>query len=177
MSHFIWRCISRVVLRHSKRTRVDAVAAIETARLQSRHHDAVIRNLDRVRRTNQCARRFLAMHTHGRHRRGCLGAIDVVDKDHRIAFVCGALAARGDTGTAADAALRIDEHRLFHPLPSFHLTRRRAFSLPAHNRQLPGMNLLDPRRARFELRNLRQSDRAPDSSVDSLPVVHPSDTE
>jgi hypothetical protein len=54
------------------------------------------------------------MHADRRHRRGCLGAIDVIDEDHLIAFMCRALATRRDTGAAADAPLRIDEHCLFH---------------------------------------------------------------
>ena len=143
-----------VVLRHSERAGVDAVSAIETARFQSRHNYAVIRNFDRVCRTNQRARGLLAVHTHRRHRRRRFGAIDVVDKDHRIPFVCRTLAARSNTGSTPDAALRIDEHRLFH-LPSFHLARRCAFALAAENRQLPGMNLFNSRGACLELRNFR----------------------
>src|SRR6185503_8951486 len=104
----------RVVFWHSKWTRIDAVTAIETAWLERRHHDAVIRNLDRIRRTNECTGRLLAMHADSRHRCCCLGSIDVIDKDHRVTLVCGAFAAGSDTGTAADATLRIDEHRLFH---------------------------------------------------------------
>src|SRR5262249_8500314 len=37
-----------------------------------------------------------------------------VDKNHGIALVRAALATGGDAGAAADAALRIDEHGLFH---------------------------------------------------------------
>ena len=109
-----------VVLRHSKGTRVDAVSAIETAWLQRRHHHSVIGNFDRIRRTDQCAGRFFAVHAQRRHRGRCLGAIDVIDEDHRIAFVRGTFAARRYTGAAADAALRIDKHGLFHPLSPFY---------------------------------------------------------
>src|SRR5215204_931708 len=104
----------RVVLWHSKGTRVDAVTAIETAWLERRHHYAVIRNLDRIRRANEGTRGLVAMHADGRHRCSCLGAINVIDKDHRVTLVCGAFAASGYTGTAANATLRIDEHRFFH---------------------------------------------------------------
>ena len=146
----------RVVLRHAERARVDAVAAIEAARLQRRHHDAVLRNLDRVRRTNERARRLLAVHADGRHRRSRLGAVDVVDKDHRVAFVRRALAARGDAGAAADATLRIDEHCLFHQLTPFCTSLRDAplRCLPRIG-NCPRMNLLDSRGAGFVLRNLR----------------------
>ena len=54
------------------------------------------------------------MHTESRHRRRGLGAVDVIDEDHRVTFVRSAFTAGGDTGTAANAALRIDEHGLFH---------------------------------------------------------------
>ena len=54
------------------------------------------------------------MHADGRHRRSCFSAIDVVDKNHRVALVSGAFAARSNAGSTAYAALRIDEHRLFH---------------------------------------------------------------
>ena len=104
----------RVVLWHAERARVDAVAAIETTRLQRGHHYAVVGNLDRIRGTNECTRGLVAMHANGRHRCGCFSAIHVIDKDHRITLVRGAFAAGGDTGSAANATLRIDEHRLFH---------------------------------------------------------------
>jgi hypothetical protein len=110
-----------------------------------------------------------------RHRRRRLGAIDVVDKDHRVAFVRGALAARSDTGATADATLRIDEHRLFHRT-LFSPRSTTPFSLPAHDRQLPRMNLFDSRGARLEL-GIFDTDRARDSSVDYTPTVRPSDTE
>ena len=93
------------------------------------------------------------MHAEGRHRRGCFRAIDIVDEDHRIAFMRGAFATSGNTGAAAYAALRIDKHRLFHPLPPLHLAGRCAFALPAENRQLSRMNLLNSRRTGLELWN------------------------
>src|SRR5262249_52386646 len=104
----------RVVLGYSERTRVDAIPTIQAPRLQRRHDHAFFRNLDRVGGTNERAGWLLAVHTDSRHRRRRLSAIDVVDKDHRIAFVRSALAAGGHTRTAANATLRIDEHRLFH---------------------------------------------------------------
>src|ERR1051325_11877323 len=69
--------------------------------------------------------------------------------------MCGALATRCDAGPAADATLRIDEHRLFHPLTPFHLAGRCAFALTTENRQLPRMDLFNSRRTSLELRNLR----------------------
>lgn len=104
----------RVVFRHAERTGIHAVATVEAARLQGRHDDAVLGNFDRIRGTDERAGRLVAMHANSRHRGGRFGAIDVVDKDHRVAFVRRALAARSHTRAAANAALRIDEHRLFH---------------------------------------------------------------
>src|SRR5262245_57502233 len=54
------------------------------------------------------------MHADRRHRRGRLGSIDVVDKDHRVTFVRRAFPARGHARATADATLRIDEHCLLH---------------------------------------------------------------
>ena len=110
----------RVVLGNAEGTGIDAVAAVETARFERGHDHAVVGYLNRICRTDQRARRFVAVHADGRHRRGSFGAINVVNEDQWIAFVGGAFATGGDAGPAANAALRIDEHCLFHRLPPFH---------------------------------------------------------
>src|SRR5215813_5208911 len=104
----------RVVLRHAEGAGVDAVPAIETAWLQGGHHHAIVGNLDRIGGANQSTGWLLTMHAKRRHRGGCFGPVEVVDKNHGIALVRAALATGGDAGAAADAALRIDEHGLFH---------------------------------------------------------------
>ena len=60
------------------------------------------------------------MHAKRRHCGRGFRSIDVVNKDHRIAFVGSALATRGYAGATTDAALWIDEHRLFHQLTPLH---------------------------------------------------------
>src|SRR6185503_2208238 len=99
-----------VVFRHSERTGIDAVATVKAPWFQRRHYYSIFRNLDRISRTNKSARWFVTVHTDCGHCGRRLSPIDVIDEDHRITFVCRALAARSHTGAAADAALRIDEH-------------------------------------------------------------------
>src|SRR5690606_9645223 len=86
-----------------------------------RHNDAVLVLLDGVGGTDQSASRLGAVHANSRHCRGCLAAVDIVDKYHRIALVCIAFATGTDTGAAADAPLRIDEHCLLHNFRLFTL--------------------------------------------------------
>ncbi len=111
----------RVVLGNAEGTGIYAVAAVETTRFQRGHDYAIVGYLDGISRTNQRACRFIAVHADRRHRGGGFGSVNVVDEDHRIAFVGRAFAASGDAGPAANTALRIDEHRLFHYLSPLHL--------------------------------------------------------
>src|SRR5262249_26006375 len=95
------------------------------------------------------------MHADSRHCGSGFRAIYIVHEDHRIAFVRRTFAAGADNRATANATLRIDEHRLFHGLPSLDLAERRAFARLPHDRQLPRMNFLDPRCASLELRDFR----------------------
>ena len=144
-----------VVFRHAERTRVDTVAAIETAWFERRHHDSVFVLFDRVGRAHERTGRLDAVHAHGRHRRCRLGSVDVVDKDHRITFVRRTLAARGHARAAADAALRVDEHCLLHLLSPLTSLKLAPFAALAEQRQLTRMDLLDACGAGFVFRNFR----------------------
>src|SRR5262249_35116609 len=98
-----------VQLGHAERARGDAVAAGNAARLPRRLNDAVAGPLDRVGGTGFRAGRLLAVHAHHRHRLHAVGAIDVLEMDHRIAAVRVALGARLHTRLAPDAAAGINE--------------------------------------------------------------------
>src|SRR5947209_1080735 len=104
----------RVVLWHAEGAGINAVAAIQTTRLQGSHYNALFRNLYSVRRTNERARRLNAVHTNRRHRRGRLRTLKIIHKYHRVPFVRRTLSARGHTRAAADTTLRVYEHCLFH---------------------------------------------------------------
>src|SRR5262245_45257789 len=59
------------------------------------------------------------MHTDGWHGCSCFGPVDVINKDHSLALMRGALTASGNARPASDAPLRIDEHCFFHGWFSF----------------------------------------------------------
>ena len=63
------------------------------------------------------------MHAKRRHGGRSFCAIDVINEDHRVAFVCRAFATGSDASAAANAALWIDEHRFFHRLAFLYFTK------------------------------------------------------
>jgi len=54
------------------------------------------------------------VHTNGRHRRGRLAAVNVINENHRITFVRRTFAARSNARPASDTSLRVYEHCFLH---------------------------------------------------------------
>ena len=85
MSHFIISSGPTWTVGMPNGTRQHAVRAGDAARLQSAADDAVLPLLDRIGRTHQRARRFVAVHADHRRRGDRVRPVDVVHVDHRDA--------------------------------------------------------------------------------------------
>ena len=99
----------RNVVRYAKRACQHAVRASDAARLEGAVNDAVFGLLDRIRRTDSCARRILAVHADDGRGLRAGGAVDELEVNHGAATMRVAFHAGLHAGLAADAARRIDE--------------------------------------------------------------------